>query len=129
MIEKTVEYMYEPSDRNRFLEVTYASGDKEILYFKDFNSGAMVENIVRGRRRKPSSGSCPPVRRASRARTSWSRSATSSRRTRTSRTPRTRTTGRASPARKGERIVYVRTLLGDDGDGRQVERVNAGQYL
>ena len=47
MIEKTVEYMYEPSDRNRFLEVTYASGDKEILYFKDFNSGAMVENIVR----------------------------------------------------------------------------------
>ena len=39
MIEKTVEHMYEPSDRNRFLEVTYASGDKEILYFKDFNSG------------------------------------------------------------------------------------------
>ena len=47
MIEKTVEHMYEPSDRNRFLEVTYASGDKEVLYFKDFNSGAMVENIVR----------------------------------------------------------------------------------
>ena len=47
MIEKTVEQMYEPSDRNRFLEVTYASGDKEILYFKDFNSGAMIENIVR----------------------------------------------------------------------------------
>ena len=47
MIEKTVEQMYEPTDRNRFLEVTYASGDKEILYFKDFNSGAMIENIVR----------------------------------------------------------------------------------
>ncbi len=47
MIEKTVEQMYEQNDRNRFLEVTYASGDKEILYFKDFNSGAMIENIVR----------------------------------------------------------------------------------
>ncbi len=47
MIERTVEQMYEPSERNRFLEVTYASGDKEILYFKDFNSGAMIENIVR----------------------------------------------------------------------------------
>ena len=47
MIEKTIERMYADSDENRFLEVTYASGDKEILYFKDFNSGAMIENIVR----------------------------------------------------------------------------------
>ena len=47
MIEKTVDRMYAPSDENRFLEVTYASGDKEILFFKDFNSGAMIENIVR----------------------------------------------------------------------------------
>ncbi len=31
--------------------------------------------------------------------------------------------------KKGERIVYVRTLLGDEGDGRQVERVSPGQYL
>ena len=47
MVEKTVERMYELSDENRFLEVTYQSGDKEILYFKDFASGAMIENIVR----------------------------------------------------------------------------------
>src|SRR3954469_19598779 len=40
MIDRTIEQMYEPNERNRFLEVTYASGDKEILYFKDFNSGA-----------------------------------------------------------------------------------------
>ncbi|MCG2802220.1 MAG: proteasome ATPase [Cellulomonas sp.] len=46
MINRTVERMYVESDENRFLEVTYASGDKEILYFKDFNSGAMVQNIV-----------------------------------------------------------------------------------
>jgi proteasome-associated ATPase len=46
MIQRTVELMYAESDENRFLEVTYANGDKEILYFKDFNSGAMIQNIV-----------------------------------------------------------------------------------
>ena len=46
MITRTVERMYTESEENRFLEVTYASGDKEILYFKDFNSGAMIQNIV-----------------------------------------------------------------------------------
>lgn len=46
MIEKVVERMYAESDENRFLEVTYANGDKEIMYFKDFNSGAMIQNVV-----------------------------------------------------------------------------------
>ncbi|MGH3182115.1 MAG: proteasome ATPase, partial [Streptosporangiaceae bacterium] len=46
MILRTVERMYTESEDNRFLEVTYANGDKEVLYFKDFNSGAMIENIV-----------------------------------------------------------------------------------
>ncbi|MFT4125791.1 MAG: proteasome ATPase [Gordonia sp. (in: high G+C Gram-positive bacteria)] len=46
MIEKVVERMYAESDDNRFLEVTYANGDKEIMYFKDFNSGAMIQNVV-----------------------------------------------------------------------------------
>ncbi len=46
VIERTVERMYAENDENRFLEVTYANGDKEVLYFKDFNSGAMIENIV-----------------------------------------------------------------------------------
>ncbi len=46
MIDRTVEMIYAESEENRFLEVTYAGGDKEILYFKDFNSGAMIENIV-----------------------------------------------------------------------------------
>src|SRR5207245_9607766 len=47
MIAATVEEMYDLGERNRFLEVTYASGDKEVLYFKDFASGAMIESIVR----------------------------------------------------------------------------------
>jgi len=46
MIQAAVERMYAESDENRFLEVTYANGDKEVLFFKDFNSGAMIENVV-----------------------------------------------------------------------------------
>ena len=46
MIHRTVERMYSEEDVNRFLEVTYASGDKEILFFKDFTSGAMIQNVV-----------------------------------------------------------------------------------
>ncbi|MFT4263300.1 MAG: proteasome ATPase [Nocardioides sp.] len=46
MIRATVERMYTESEENRFIEVTYANGDKEVLYFKDFNSGAMIQNIV-----------------------------------------------------------------------------------
>src|SRR3979490_298969 len=47
MISATVEAMYSLSEENRFLEVTYANGDKEVLYFKDFSSGAMIESVVR----------------------------------------------------------------------------------
>jgi proteasome-associated ATPase len=46
MIEKVVDRMYAEVDENRFLEVTYANGDKEVMYFKDFNSGAMIQNVV-----------------------------------------------------------------------------------
>src|SRR5690606_13709006 len=47
MIEATVEAMYRADEANQFLEVTYQNGDKEVMYFKDFSSGAMIENIVR----------------------------------------------------------------------------------
>ena len=46
MIQSAVELIYSEVEDNQFLEVTYENGDKEILYFKDFNSGAMIENIV-----------------------------------------------------------------------------------
>lgn len=51
MVQGVVERIYTEAEENRFLEVTYANGDKEVLYFKDFNSGAMIENIV-GRAKK-----------------------------------------------------------------------------
>jgi proteasome-associated ATPase len=47
MIEAAISSMYRVCEENRFLEVTYASGEKEVLYFKDFASGAMIESIVR----------------------------------------------------------------------------------
>src|SRR5262245_30634818 len=47
MIDQTVSEMYRADEANQFLEVTYQNGDKEILYYKDFSSGAMIENIVR----------------------------------------------------------------------------------
>ena len=129
MIEKTVELMYEPSDRNRFLEVTYASGDKEILYFKDFNSGAMIENIVRRSKKEA-------IKRFLSTGEKGIKSEDLVQAIRDEFKENEDLPNTTNPddwarisGKKGERIVYVRTLLGDDGDGRQVERVNAGQYL
>ena len=129
MIERTVEQMYEPSERNRFLEVTYASGDKEILYFKDFNSGAMIENIVRRAKKDAIKRFLSTGEKG--IKTEDLLTAIRDEFKENEDLPNTTNPddwARIS-GKKGERIVYVRTLLGDDGDGRQVERVNAGQYL
>ncbi len=129
MIEKTVERMYAPSDENRFLEVTYASGDKEILYFKDFNSGAMIENIVRRAKKDAIKRFLQMGQKGIKG----DDLLTAIRDEFKENEDLPNTTNPDDWARisgkKGERIVYVRTLLGRDGDGRQVERVNAGQYL
>ena len=129
MIERTVEQMYEPSERNRFLEVTYASGDKEILYFKDFNSGAMIENIVRRAKKDAIKRFLSKGEKG--IKTEDLLTAIRDEFKENEDLPNTTNPddwARIS-GKKGERIVYVRTLLGHDGDGRQVERVNAGQYL
>ena len=129
MIERTVEQMYEPSERNRFLEVTYASGDKEILYFKDFNSGAMIENIVRRAKKDAIKRFLSKGEKG--IKTEDLLTAIRDEFKENEDLPNTTNPddwARIS-GKKGERIVYVRTLLGDEGDGRQVERVNAGQYL
>jgi proteasome-associated ATPase len=131
MISQTVDRMYAPTDENRFLEVTYASGDKEVLYFKDFNSGAMIENIVRRAKKEAikrflSTGEkgikAEDLQRAIRDEFKENEDLPNT----TNPDDWARISGK-----KGERIVYVRTLLGDGvgGEGRQVERVSAGQYL
>jgi proteasome-associated ATPase len=129
MIERTVEQMYEPSERNRFLEVTYSSGDKEILYFKDFNSGAMIENIVRRAKKEAIKRFLSTGEKG--IKTDDLLTAIRDEFKENEDLPNTTNPddwARIS-GKKGERIVYVRTLLGDEGEGRQVERVNAGQYL
>jgi proteasome-associated ATPase len=129
MIDKTIEQMYELNDINRFLEVTYASGDKEILYFKDFNSGAMIENIVRRAKKDAIKRFLSKGEKG--IKTEDLLTAIRDEFKENEDLPNTTNPddwARIS-GKKGERIVYVRTLLGSEGDGRQVDRVSAGQYL
>jgi proteasome-associated ATPase len=133
MIQHTVERMYTESEENRFLEVTYANGDKETLYFKDFNSGAMIQNIVdrgkkmaikdllttgqRGLRMQHLQAACVDEFRENEDLPNttnpddWARIS----------------------GKKGERIVYIRTLIsGGKGSesGRAIDTIsNTGQYL
>jgi proteasome-associated ATPase len=131
MITQTVDRMYASSDENRFLEVTYASGDKEVLYFKDFNSGAMIENIVRRAKKEA-------IKRFLSTGEKGIRSEDLQQAIRDEFKENEDLPNTTNPddwarisGKKGERIVYVRTLLGDGvgGEGRQVERISAGQYL
>ena len=133
MIQHTVERMYSEREENRFLEVTYANGDKETLYFKDFNSGAMIQNIVdrakkmaikdllttgqRGLRMQHLQAACVDEFRENEDLPNttnpddWARIS----------------------GKKGERIVYIRTLIsGGKGteSGRAIDTIsNTGQYL
>jgi proteasome-associated ATPase len=132
MIEGTVEEMYRVDDESRFLEVTYQKGDKEILYFKDFSSGAMIENIVRRAKKlaikRTIAGASRGIRLADLV--------DSIRQEYAENEDLPNTTNPDDWAkisgRKGERIVYVRTLTGRGGSkrgGRAIERVGTGQYL
>jgi proteasome-associated ATPase len=130
MIDRTVERMYADSDENKFLEVTYQSGDKEVLYFKDFNSGAMIENIVARAKKQAIKRLLQSGEKgikgedlfvAIRAEFKENEDLPNT----TNPDDWARISGK-----KGERIVYVRTLLGDNSEeGRQVERISTGQYL
>ncbi|HEY7756168.1 MAG TPA: proteasome ATPase [Actinomycetota bacterium] len=131
MIQQTVDRMYAATEENRFLEVTYSSGDKEILYFKDFNSGAMIENIVRRAKKEA-------IKRFLSTGEKGIKSDDLSNAIRLEFKENEDLPNTTNPddwarisGKKGERIVYVRTLLGDGvgSEGRQVERVSAGQYL
>src|SRR5207237_3588492 len=130
MIQRTVERMYTESEENRFLEVTYANGDKEVLYFKDFNSGAMIENIVARAKKQ----AIKRFLETNEKRVRQDDLFLAIRDEFKENEDLPNTTNPDDWARisgkKGERIVYVRTLLGDNSEeGRQVERVSTGQYL
>jgi proteasome-associated ATPase len=134
MIEDTVVEMYKDDELNQFLEVTYQNGDKEIMYFKDFSSGAMIENIVRRAKKlaikRVIAGDGKGIRVQDLIESihqefkehedlpnttnpdDWAKIS----------------------GKKGERIVYVRTLIKSSDEktaegGRSIERVATGQYL
>ncbi len=132
MIEKTVEEMYRTDEANRFLEVTYQNGDKEVLYFKDFASGAMIENIVR--RAKKLAIKRAIVGDASGIRTSDLIESIAKEYKEHEDLPNTTNPDDWAKisGKKGERIVYVRTLVSSTTDstgGRAIEKVGTGQYL
>jgi proteasome-associated ATPase len=132
MIEKTVEEMYRADEENKFLEVTYQNGDKELLYFRDFASGAMIENIVRRGKKLAIKREIAGEGRGVRT----SDLIESIRREYKENEDLPNTTNPDDWARisgkKGERIVYVRTLLASSDEtsgGRSIERMGTGQYL
>jgi proteasome-associated ATPase len=132
MIDAAVDRMYSGDDENRFLEVTYQNGDKEVLFFKDFSSGAMIENIVRrakklsikrtiagGERGIVSEDLLDSIKQEFREHEDLPNT--------TNPDDWAKISGK-----KGERIVYVRTIVNEGEDaqgGRQIERVTTGQYL
>src|SRR6266436_5855074 len=133
MIQRVVERMYDEVEENRFLEVTYANGDKETLYFKDFNSGAMIQNIV-DRAKKAAIKSVLEAGQPG-LRVQHLLDAIVAEFAENEDLPNTTNPddwARIS-GKKGERIVYIRTLVsGKTGTeaGRSIDTVaNTGQYL
>ena len=133
MIQRVVERMYAESEENRFLEVTYANGDKEVLYFKDFNSGAMIENIVARAKKMAIKEFLETGQKG--IRIAHLLAACVDEFSENEDLPNTTNPddwARIS-GKKGERIVYIRTLVsGKHGTeaGRSIDTVaNTGQYL
>ena len=131
MIAATVEEMYKLDDENRFLEVTYANGDKEVLFFKDFSSGAMIESIVRRAKKlalkryiQTSAKGINLEDMLNAVREEFKENED---------LPNTTNPDDWAKiaGKKGERIVYVKPLMGETKEKqRAVERViNTGQYL
>ena len=134
MIDETVAEMYRDDEANQFLEVTYQNGDKEILYYKDFASGAMIENIVRrakklaikrviddGERGVITQDLLDSIKQEYKEHEDLPNT--------TNPDDWAKISGK-----KGERIVFIRTLVSertaeDAAGGKAIERVAAGQYL
>jgi proteasome-associated ATPase len=132
MIDEAVAAMYADTESNRFLEVTYQNGDKEVLYFRDFASGAMIENIVRRAKKLA-------IKRELAGGHRGIRTEDLIRAVRQEFKEHEDLPNTTNPddwakisGKKGERIVYVRTLISgpdEDGGGRTIDGVGTGQYL
>lgn len=134
MTETAVEAMYRTNDETKFLEVTYQKGDKEIMYFKDFSSGAMIENIVRKAKKLAIKRQIAGEGRG--IRTEDLLLATQQEFKEQEDLPNTTNPDDWAKisGKKGERIVYVRTIIAKSDKteplgGRTIERAATGQYL
>jgi proteasome-associated ATPase len=133
MIQRTVERMYTESEENRFLEVTYANGDKEILYFKDFNSGAMIQNIVDRAKKMAIKDLLDSQQRGIRVQHLLQACVDEFKENEDLPNTTNPDDWARISGKKGERIVFIRTLItGKQGSepGRSIDTVaNTGQYL
>ena len=133
MIQASVERMYSETDENQFLEVTYAGGDKEILYFRDFNSGAMIQNIVDRAKKMAIKDLLATGQRGLRVEHLLDACVAEFRENEDLPNTTNPDDWARISGKKGERIVYVRVIVqGKDGaePGRSIDTVaNTGQYL
>ncbi len=133
MIQATVERMYTESEENRFLEVTYANGDKEVLYFKDFNSGAMIQNIVDRAKKMAIKDLLDHDQKGIRVQHMLQACVDEFKENEDLPNTTNPDDWARISGKKGERIVFIRTLItGKQGTepGRSIDTVsNTGQYL
>ena len=129
LMNMTVDAMYATTDENKFIEVTYANGEKEVLYFKDFASGALIEGIV-SRAKKFA------VKRAIAQEGTGLRAEDLIRAIREEFKEHEDLPNTTNPddwakvaGKKGEKIVHLRTISGGPAEARQIETVNTGHYL
>ncbi len=129
LMNLTVDAMYATTDENKFIEVTYANGEKEVLYFKDFASGALIEGIV-SRAKKFA------VKRAIAQEGTGLRADDLIRAIREEFKEHEDLPNTTNPddwakvaGKKGEKIVHLRTISGGPAEARQIETVNTGHYL
>ncbi len=130
MIDAAVEEMYNKSERNKFLEVTYANGERDTFYFKDFSSGAMIEGIV-ARAKKYA------VKRAIDTKVKGIKKEDMIAAIRDEFKENEDLPNTTNPddwakisGKKGEKIVHIRTIAGEGGGGaKTIETITTGHYL
>jgi len=133
MIVNAVERMYGETEENEFLEVTYASGDKEVLYFKDFSSGAMIQNIVDRAKKAAIKELLATGQRGIRMEHLLSACVAEFKENEDLPNTTNPDDWARISGKKGERIVFIRTIFQGKGgkeSGRTIETVTpTGQYL
>jgi proteasome-associated ATPase len=131
MIAATIEEMYSLGEENRFLEVTYANGDKEVLYFKDFSSGAMIESVVRRAKKLALKRYIQTSEKGIKVEDLLNAVREEFKENEDLPNTTNPDDWAKIAGKKGERIVYVKPLMGETKEKqRAVERViNTGQYL